>query len=93
MLNFNIFFSSQSTMADLDDQLLEGGIDLSSEEHNTQIGIENSMSFDLIENGQSNNADSQASADSVSFVFVLNYAACHVYFNHHILTYNYTFRI
>ncbi|XP_015373968.1 PREDICTED: polyadenylate-binding protein 2-like [Diuraphis noxia] len=51
-------------MADLDDQLLEGGIDLSSEEHNTQISIENSMSFDLIENGQSNNADSQASADS-----------------------------
>jgi len=59
-------------MADLDDQLLEGGIDLSSEEHNTQISIENSMSFDLIENGQSNNADSQASADSVSFAFVHN---------------------
>lgn len=57
-------------MADLDDQLLEGGIDLSSEEHNTQISIENSMSFDLIENGQSNNTDSQ-SADSVSFLCTL----------------------
>lgn len=53
-------------MADLDDQLLEGGIDLSSEEHNTQTNNENSISFDLIENGQSNNADSQTSADSVS---------------------------
>jgi hypothetical protein len=53
-------------MADLDDQLLEGGIDLSSEEHTTQINNENSISFDLIENGQSNNADSQTSADSVS---------------------------
>lgn len=52
-------------MADLDDQLLESGIDLSSEEHNTPINNENSMSFDLIENGQSNNVDSQASADSV----------------------------
>jgi len=72
-------------MADLDDQLLEGGIDLSSEEHNTQIGIENSMSFDLIENGQSNNADSQASADSVSFVFVFN--ASHMYLE---LLYSYT---
>jgi len=57
-------------MADLDDQLLEGGIDLSSEEHNTQINNENSISFDLIENGQSNNADSQTSADSVSYVFI-----------------------
>lgn len=53
-------------MADLDDQLLESGIDLSSEEHNTQINNENSMTFDLIENGQSNNIDSQTSADSVS---------------------------
>lgn len=54
-------------MADLDDQLLEGGIDLSSEEHNSQLTNENSISFDLIENGQSNNADSQTSADSVSY--------------------------
>lgn len=63
-------------MADLDDQLLEGGIDLSSEEHNTQISIENSMSFDLIENGQSNNVDSQASADSVSLIcfYCVSYA-------------------
>lgn len=53
-------------MADLDDQLLESGIELSSEENNTQINNENSMTFDLIENGQSNNVDSQASADSVS---------------------------
>lgn len=83
-----VFFFSQSTMADLDDQLLEGGIDLSSEEHNTQISIENSMSFDLIENGQSNNVDSQASADSVSFVFFHN--ASH---SNCILTYyNCTFR-
>ncbi|VVC42022.1 Hypothetical protein CINCED_3A009648 [Cinara cedri] len=51
-------------MADLDDQLLESGIDLSSEEHNTQINNDNSMTFDLIENGQSNNIDSQTSADS-----------------------------
>lgn len=54
-------------MADLDDQLLEGGIDLSSEEQNSQINNENSITFDLIENGQSNNIDSQTSADSVSF--------------------------
>lgn len=59
-------------MADLDDQLLEGGIDLSSEEHNNQINNENNLSFDLIENGQSNNADSQLSADSVSF-FAMKY--------------------
>jgi len=53
-------------MADLDDQLLEGGMDLSSEDHSSQLNNENSISFDLIENGQSNNADSQTSADSVS---------------------------
>lgn len=58
-------------MADLDDQLFEGGIDLSSEDHNSQINHENSISFDLIENGQSNNADSQTSADSVSFLLSL----------------------
>lgn len=58
-------------MADLDDQLLEGGIDLSSEEHTTQINNENSISFDLIENGQSNNADSQTSADSVSIILLI----------------------
>lgn len=57
-------------MADLDDQLLEGGIDLSSEEHNTQMNSDNGLTFDLIENGQSNNADSQASADSVRFFFI-----------------------
>lgn len=57
-------------MADLDDQLLEAGIDISSEEHNTQINNENSISFDLIENGQSNNADSQTSADSVSYILL-----------------------
>lgn len=55
-----------ATMADLDDQLLEGGIDLSSEDHNTQVNNDNNISFDLIENGQLNNADSQTSADSVS---------------------------
>jgi len=77
-------------MADLDDQLLEGGIDLSSEEHNTQIGIENSMSFDLIENGQSNNADSQASADSVSFVFAYN--TSYAYSNCRVLISNFMFR-
>lgn len=67
-------------MADLDDQLLEGGIDLSSEEHNTQINNENSITFDLIENGQSNNADSQTSADSVSsciyYVVNINATLC-----------------
>lgn len=52
-------------MADLDDQLLEGGIDLSSEEHNVQMNNENSISFDLIENGQSNNADS-----NVNFLYI-----------------------
>lgn len=52
-------------MADLDDQLLEGGIDLSSEEQNNQINNENNISFDMLENGQSNNIDSQTSADSV----------------------------
>lgn len=58
-------------MADLDDQLLEGGIDLSSEEHNAQINSDNGLTFDLIENGQSNNADSQASADSVRFLLLI----------------------
>ncbi|XP_050521982.1 polyadenylate-binding protein 2 isoform X1 [Daktulosphaira vitifoliae] len=51
-------------MADLDDQLLETGIDLSSEEQSGQVNSENSLTFDLIENGQSNNVDSQTSADS-----------------------------
>lgn len=63
-------------MADLDDQLLEGGMDLSSEDHNSQLNNENSISFDLIENGQSNNADSQTSADSVSIFIV--YTKCYV---------------
>lgn len=58
-------------MADLDDQLLEGGIDLSSEEHNTQMNSDNGLTFDLIENGQSNNADSQASADSVRLLLLI----------------------
>lgn len=61
-----IGFRQTATMADLDDQLLEGGIDLSSEDHNSQVNNDNNISFDLIENGQLNNADSQTSADSVS---------------------------
>lgn len=61
-----ISFWQTTTMADLDDQLLEGGIDLSSEDHNSQVNNDNNISFDLIENGQLNNADSQTSADSVS---------------------------
>lgn len=71
-------------MADLDDQLLEGSMDLSSEDHNSQINHENSISFDLIENGQSNNADSQTSADSVS-VFYNSFSKYKYKFINHLL--------
>lgn len=71
VFNKHFFLGYILIMADLDDQLLEGGIDLSSEDHNLQMNQENSISFDLIENGQSNNADSQTSADSVSLLSII----------------------
>jgi len=56
-------------MEELDDQFLEESLNFSLEDNSSQLNNENNISFDLIENGQSNNACYQITADSVSICY------------------------